>query len=84
MVPVEPSARDQVLAGLETPIESWAAWRFTVAVFQYIARSAITGSSEVTRVETWNVCTVSATLNVSLLPGCMVRVGPATAPVSVW
>ena len=84
LVPVEPSARNQVSKALVTPMESWAAWRFTAAVLQYIARSAITGWSAVTRVDTSKVWTVCETSKDSLLPGCMVWVGPDTGPVSVW
>src|SRR5674536_246973 len=84
LLPVEPSARYQVLAGSVTPMESVAAWRGVRLVSQYMDLSAITGWSEVTTVDTENwPGTVSATLMDCLLNGATWSEGPFTTAVGV-
>ena len=84
LAPVVPSARYQIVAGWLAPIESWAAWRGTPGVFQYTERSAITGLSEVTLVDTDQLSgTVSATLSEIRLFAFRINSGPGTLPSSV-
>ena len=65
-------------------MESCAACLFTPEAFQYMARSTITGRSEVTMVDTsQQPGTVSAAFTVRLVFGSSVSFGPATRPSGV-